>query len=121
MSVRDVEETPVTLFGVVDIPHLMVALWRRRGIKLRSLGDHAHFQVPVWRRIMRETGVVDGTRENCAAAFRQRQCVLVFPGGARESFKGTLGTTKTVPRAPKYSQGTPRPQGPPNPHGTPIP
>ena len=77
-----------TLFGVVDIPHLMVALWRRRGIKLRSLGDHAHFQVPVWRRIMRETGVVDGTRENCAAAFRQRQCVLVFPGGARESFKG---------------------------------
>jgi 1-acyl-sn-glycerol-3-phosphate acyltransferase len=31
--------------------------------------------------------VVDGTRENCAEAFRQRQCVLVFPGGARESFK----------------------------------
>ncbi len=77
-----------TLYGVVDIPHLMVALWRRRGIKLRSLGDHAHFKVPVWRRVMKETGVVDGTRANCAEAFRQRQCVLVFPGGARESFKG---------------------------------
>jgi 1-acyl-sn-glycerol-3-phosphate acyltransferase len=37
---------------------------------------------------MKETGVVDGTRDNCAEAFRQRQCVLVFPGGARESFKG---------------------------------
>jgi len=77
-----------TLYGIVDIPHLMVALWRRRGIKLRSLGDHAHFKIPVWGRIMRESGVVDGTRENCAEAFRQRQCVLVFPGGARESFKG---------------------------------
>ena len=77
-----------TLYGIVDIPHLMVALWRRRGIKLRSLGDHAHFKVPGWRRLMREAGVVDGTRENCAEAFRQRQCVLVFPGGARESFKG---------------------------------
>jgi len=77
-----------TLYGIVDIPHLMVALWRRRGIKLRSLGDHAHFKVPVWRRVMREAGVVDGTRDNCAEAFRQRQCVLVFPGGARESFKG---------------------------------
>lgn len=77
-----------TLYGIVDIPHLMVALWRRRGIKLRSLGDHAHFKVPVWRRLMREAGVVDGTRDNCAEAFRQRQCVLVFPGGARESFKG---------------------------------
>jgi len=77
-----------TLYGIVDIPHLMVALWRRRGIRLRSLGDHAHFKVPVWRRLMKEAGVVDGTRENCAEAFRQRQCVLVFPGGARESFKG---------------------------------
>jgi len=77
-----------TLYGIVDIPHLMVALWRRRGIKLRALGDHAHFKVPVWGRVMREAGVVDGTRENCAEAFRQRQAVLVFPGGARESFKG---------------------------------
>ena len=77
-----------TLYGVVDIPHLMVALWRRRDIRLRSLGDHLHFKVPGWRRLMREAGVVDGTRENCAAAFRSRQCVLVFPGGARESFKG---------------------------------
>lgn len=77
-----------TLYGIVDIPHLMVALWRRRGIKLRALGDHAHFKVPGWRKLMRESGVLDGTRENCAAAFAARQCVLVFPGGARESFKG---------------------------------
>ena len=34
-------------------------------------------------------GVVDGTQENCKLLFEHNQGVLVYPGGARETFKRT--------------------------------
>jgi 1-acyl-sn-glycerol-3-phosphate acyltransferase len=77
-----------TLYGMIDSPHLFMELWRERKIFLRTLGDHAHWSVPGWRDLLMRCGAVDGTPENCAEVFRQGESVLVFPGGAREAFKG---------------------------------
>jgi len=76
-----------TLFGLLDAPMLFLELYTKRKIVLRSLGDHIHFRVPLWRDVLRRYGVVDGTRENCAALMAAGESILVFPGGAREVFK----------------------------------
>lgn len=76
-----------TIFGMLDSPLLVAEVYRRHGFLLRGLGDHAHFQVPVWRDFLTQFGVVDGTRENCDRLMREGEAVLVFPGGAREVAK----------------------------------
>lgn len=76
-----------TLLGVQDVPALVHEVERRRGVRLRVLGDHAHFAVPVWRELLASLGAVRGTPENCAALLEAGEGVLVFPGGAREVFK----------------------------------
>lgn len=76
-----------TLFGLLDVPLMFAELWKKKEIFLRSLGDHDHFKIPVWGEFLRRFGVVDGTRENCAALMRAGEAVLVFPGGAREVAK----------------------------------
>lgn len=76
-----------TLMGVLDVPLMLLGLHERSGIVVRSLGDHFHFQVPVWRDLLTRFGTVDGTRENCEALMRAREPILIFPGGAREVFK----------------------------------
>jgi 1-acyl-sn-glycerol-3-phosphate acyltransferase len=73
-----------TIYGILDVPFLYAELYRRAGILLRGLGDHMHFQVPGWRDMISRYGVVHGTRANCARLMEQGECVLVFPGGARE-------------------------------------
>ncbi len=76
-----------TIYGVLDVPFMYLELYRRRGIYLRALGDHIHFKIPFWGQMLKRSGVVDGTRENCAALMRAGECILVFPGGAREVAK----------------------------------
>lgn len=76
-----------TLAGVVDVPQMFFHLTREHGIFLRSLGEKAHWNVPYWRRLIERFGAVDGNRDNAAALFEAGECVLVFPGGAREAFK----------------------------------
>lgn len=76
-----------TIYGMLDPLLLGAELYKRRGILLRGLADHAHFAVPVWRDLLRSWGAVDGTRENCSALMRERQSILVFPGGGREVAK----------------------------------
>ena len=66
---------------------MLLGLHERSGIIVRSLGDHLHFQVPLWRDLLTRFGTVDGTRENCEALMRAGEPILVFPGGAREVFK----------------------------------
>ena len=73
-----------TLMGMLDIPILWEALYRRKGIFLRSLGDHFHFTVPVWRTLLSRFGTVDGTRKNCEKLMENGEFILVFPGGAGE-------------------------------------
>src|SRR5664279_5318696 len=65
-----------------------VELWRRRGIRLRGLGDHGHYRIPVWRNLLERSGMVRGTRENVRALMRDGQHILVFPGGTGEVFHG---------------------------------
>jgi 1-acyl-sn-glycerol-3-phosphate acyltransferase len=76
-----------TVWGVLDVPLLFAALWEKKGIFLRSLGDHVHFQVPGWRDLLWKFGAVDGTREACRALMRAGEPILVFPGGGREVAK----------------------------------
>jgi hypothetical protein len=52
-----------TVMGVLDVPFLVLELYERRGVFLRALGDHLHFQVPLWR---------DPSRRDPAAGRRAR-------------------------------------------------
>ena len=76
-----------TLYGVLDAPFLALELYNQHGIWMRSLGDHIHFKVPGWGRMLKRYGVVDGTRPNCDKLMEAGEAILVFPGGAREVAK----------------------------------
>jgi len=75
-----------TVMGMLDSPLMCAELWER-GIVVRSLGDHAHFKVPLWRDVLTASGVVDGTRAITAELMRRGEVILVYPGGGREVAK----------------------------------
>lgn len=75
------------LLGIWDVSIMWFKLYFDHHIFTHSLGDHAHFQVPVWREITSRFGLVEGTRDNCRALMEAGKHLLVFPGGAREAFK----------------------------------
>lgn len=75
------------LLGLWDVSIMWFKLYFDCGIFTYSLGDHAHFQVPVWRKIASRFGLVEGTRDNCRQLMEAGRYLLVFPGGAREAFK----------------------------------
>jgi 1-acyl-sn-glycerol-3-phosphate acyltransferase len=76
-----------TIFGLLDLPLLIMHVHRERGLFLRGLGDHVHFKVPLWGEFLRRFGAVDGTRDNARELLRQGEPVLVLPGGGREVAK----------------------------------
>lgn len=76
-----------SLLAVLDAPFLLTEIPHRLGITVRPLGDHLHFDIPLWRDLLLRFGVVEGTRENVRALMRRGETMLVFPGGAREVFK----------------------------------
>lgn len=76
-----------TIYGVVDVPLLLAQIYKQRGIAVRALADHAHYQIPGWRTMLDSMGGVEGTRENCSKLMELGEHVLVFPGGAREVAK----------------------------------
>ena len=73
-----------TIYGFLDLPFMMAEVWKRRRLVIRGLGEHAHYAVPVWRDFLAACGMVRGTRDNVRALMRDRQTILVFPGGSRE-------------------------------------
>jgi 1-acyl-sn-glycerol-3-phosphate acyltransferase len=75
------------IFGLIDSPLFVTELYRHTGVFPRSLGDHAHFQIPGWGKLLIKYGTVPGTRENCHQLMEHGQFILVFPGGAREVAK----------------------------------
>jgi 1-acyl-sn-glycerol-3-phosphate acyltransferase len=75
------------LLGMQDLPTLVRELEVQRGVQVRGMADHFHFQVPLWRDLLVRLGAVPGTRENCSALLAAGEAVLVFPGGAREVYK----------------------------------
>ena len=44
-----------TVMGMLDSPLMCAELWEH-GIIVRSLGDHAHFKIPVWREVLTPAG-----------------------------------------------------------------
>ena len=73
-----------TIYGLLDVPFMVAEVWKRRRMVVRGLGEHAHYAVPIWRDLLTAGGMVRGTRDNVRALMRERQTILVFPGGARE-------------------------------------
>ena len=73
-----------TIYGLLDVPFMMAEIWKHRRLAVRGLGEHAHYAVPIWRELLTMGGMVRGTREHVRALMRERQTILVFPGGARE-------------------------------------
>lgn len=72
------------LYGLIDSPLFVLALYRQTGVFPRALGDRLHFQVPGWGKLLQRWGAVEGNPDNCRALMQSGQFVLVFPGGARE-------------------------------------
>jgi 1-acyl-sn-glycerol-3-phosphate acyltransferase/ketosteroid isomerase-like protein len=77
-----------TRYAFLDLPFMMSELWTRRRIVVRSLGEHAHYSIPVWRDLLTMAGMVRGTRANVRALMGDGQNIVVFPGGTGEVFKG---------------------------------
>lgn len=75
-----------TVMGMLDSPLMCAELWER-GVIVRSLGDHAHFKIPMWRDVLAACGVVDGTRAITSELMRRGEVILVYPGGGREVAK----------------------------------
>lgn len=84
-------------YALLDAPLLVAEVWKRRRIVVRGLGELAHYAVPVWRDALGAGGMVRGTRDNVRALMRDRQTILVFPGGGREVYK-RRGSCGQVPR-----------------------
>lgn len=76
-----------TIFGVLDVAHILAGALKYRGVMIRALADHMQFQIPGWRQLISQFGIVHGTRENCRTLMQSGQHVLVYPGGAREVCK----------------------------------
>ncbi len=76
-----------SIYGVTDGPLFFPELYKKKGIFLRTLADNKHFNVSVWKNLMRDFGAVPGSRENCANLMKAGEHILVFPGGGRETFK----------------------------------
>jgi len=73
----------------LDVPLLIRGLLESKGIFVRALGEHSWFSVPVVSELIFGIGAIDGTRRNCDLLMNAGENILVYPGGARESWKRT--------------------------------
>lgn len=73
-----------TIYGFLDAAVLLEWMFHEQGVLLRSMGDHVHFQIPVWRELFLAAGVVDGNRDAADQLLAEGHSLLIFPGGARE-------------------------------------
>lgn len=77
-----------SVMGVLDGYPFAIEIYIRKGIVLRTLADRMHFKMPYWRDMISEKlGIVEASRENCEELMRHKESIIVFPGGARETFK----------------------------------
>lgn len=77
-----------TRFGLLDVPLIIREIYLKTGIYPRGLADRVHYKVPLWREMLTRGGGVLGSREMCRALMKSGHSIMVFPGGAREVFKG---------------------------------
>jgi hypothetical protein len=76
-----------TVLGLTDGFFLGLDMYLQKDIMLRPLVDHMHWEIPFWRQLIKNIGMVPGTRESCATLMEAGEHILVFPGGRREVCK----------------------------------
>lgn len=76
-----------TLLGLWDASLMWFKLYQDLNIFTYTLGDTAHFKIPLWRDLAFKFGIVEGSRESCARLMKEGEYILVFPGGSKEAFK----------------------------------
>lgn len=76
-----------TILGLTDGFFLGLEMYLQLDVMLRPLVDHLHWEIPFWRQLIRNIGMVPGTRESCGALMQAGEHILVFPGGRREVCK----------------------------------
>ena len=76
-----------TLLGLTDGPLYIPKLYRKKGIYLRPLVDKMQTEIPLWRNFMDHGGGVVASKKNCEKLMKQKQHILVFPGGTNEAWK----------------------------------
>lgn len=76
-----------TILGLTDGLFLGLEMYLELDVMLRPLVDHLHWEIPFWRQLIRNIGMVPGTRESCGALMQSGEHILVFPGGRREVCK----------------------------------
>lgn len=74
-----------TRFGLYDLPLLMLELYVR-GISVRGLADPRHWLGPVGA-VFERFGAVKAGPFTAAKLLREREALLLFPGGGREVLK----------------------------------
>lgn len=85
-----------TRYGLLDVPLINRGVYLNTGVYTRGLADRAHYKVPGWRDMFGKVGAVVGSREMCAALMDAGESILVFPGGAREVWKGKASNYKLM-------------------------
>ena len=76
------------VIGVLDGYPFAIELYLQKGIYLRALADSNHFKIPFWKDLLtKRLGVLEASRENCAAIMERKENLVVFPGGTREVCK----------------------------------
>lgn len=76
-----------TIFGLTDGIFLGAEALLKRDVFIHALTDNMHMQVPVWRDIVGDLGMVPASREACRVLMKNREHIMVFPGGTREICK----------------------------------
>jgi len=76
-----------TIYGIIDVPLLVVEVYKQKGFLFCSLGDSRHYKIPIWRDILIKGGMYHGDRKTCAELMKKGKNILVFPGGGYEVFK----------------------------------
>lgn len=72
-----------------DAVELVFGVYRKTKRVVRGLTERQVFRIPAAKKLMERLGHVAGTPENAVATLRHGDLVLVYPGGARDAFKGS--------------------------------
>ncbi|CAE7233623.1 unnamed protein product [Symbiodinium pilosum] len=74
-----------SLYGF-EMPAFIHLLYLEKGVFVRGLADHFHWIGP-HGPLLRQFGAVDGSRPNVDLLMRNKQNILVYPGGGQEILK----------------------------------
>ncbi|MCU0598867.1 MAG: acyltransferase family protein [Desulfobacterales bacterium] len=77
-----------------DAVFIFMAIFEATGRVPRGIGDYHLFLDPISRKFWTSMGAFSGTRENAERFLKAGHLVNVYPGGARDAWKGPEGCYK---------------------------